>query len=423
MRKPKVIIFLLSNLSVMRGGVVWTRNLLENFAQIADMDFIVVSIGPSEVRAANEGFVKSVGFGHIFVPVRGVIHYGRRTRFERLATVARNLLNALRDKYYFLGEREARNQKPVDSEVMEIISEERPDLIIMNSIWSAVWVPSVLSCEITRCLITTDNDVVFHRAFRSQCGPLGKDKGLGLKRWVVRHGNWIANRRFRRYANFIYRQCNGIVALTRADLPSGLPSNIVQTILPPLLQESTLRWNYHASRCVFFVGNVTHFPNRLAVEWICSQLAPELYRIDDTVRINIIGATADQVRSEWRLLTINFLGEANKEEVIRHMTTDDLFIAPIANNFGAKLKLAECASYGMPFLATGSAMSGLPFLTFVPQFDLDKPGAAARLIVEYVNRPEALTNLSHSIAEQMRQARAEQFMAWSNFLKRLMVAK
>jgi hypothetical protein len=171
---------------------------------------------------------------------------------------------------------------------------------------------------------------------------------------------------------------------------------------------------------VFFVGNISIYSNRLAIEWICSRLAPELSKIDDKVRINIIGARADQVPRRWSTVNIRFMGYADREEVRRQMTTTDLFIAPIANYFGAKLKLAECVSYATPFMATRAALSGIPFRTSTPEIHLHMPAAAARVAMEYINSPEALTKLSQSIAGHAQQARTQQVVAWDAFLRRSM---
>ena len=55
-----------------------------------------------------------------------------------------------------------------------------------------------------------------------------------------------------------------------------------------------------------------------------------------------------------------------------------LFVAPIANSHGTKIKLLQCLSLGTPFLATNNALTGLCGLE-VPLIDLGDAPAAARL--------------------------------------------
>ena len=275
------------------------------------------------------------------------------------------------------------------------------------------------------CLITLNNELVFHQMMRLQGGVFGEGAYCRLQRWLLRHANWLANLRYRNYLESVYSRCAGIVALTQGDLPSTLSRNVVTAVIPPVLKQSDVQWSYRASRCVLFVGNIhvlkfVHFGNRLAIEWICCELAPQLLRADDRITINIIGATQDQVPTSWQCANVNLMGRADKEEVDRQMTTADLFIAPISNNFGAKLKLSECVSRGTPFLATEAAMSGLPVWTSIPRIHLEKPRAAADLIVDHMNRPEKLRTLSESISALLPRARMEQDMAWSTFVRRCM---
>jgi glycosyltransferase involved in cell wall biosynthesis len=291
---------------------------------------------------------------------------------------------------------------------------------MINDIWSAMCVPSAFSLGLPSCLITLNSEVDFHRLYRSQGGPDGHALQDRLMRWLHRRCNGIATKRMHRYVTGVFHRCTGLIALTRGDLPEGLVGDAATAVLPPLLEESATPWRYGGTHRLLFVGNVSHFPNRLAVEWICRQFAPELHRIAPRIRITIIGASADQLRINGLSPNVAFLGQCSHEEVAQHMKNDDLFIAPIENRFGAKLKLAECASYGMPFIATRAAMTGLPFLTGIPELDLDQPADAARTVASYFNTPEALMQLSQQIIGQMRTARVEQGPALGSFLRHLM---
>lgn len=410
MKRTKALVFMRANLSNEHGGNLWVTSLLKSLSRIDDMDLMVVTSGAADAGGFNTQFVNALGLEHKFVPFRPA-------NGSTKSAGAGGLLGDLLDKYFFLFERELRRQMHVDTAVLEIVRSFVPDIIIVNDIWSSMCVPSVFYVGPPCCLITLNDESSFHRVCRLQGGPIGDGLHQMLQRWVRAHCNWIANWRMKRYTNRVFNRCAGIVALTRDDLPARRPAHVVQAVLPPLLTESADVWSYRGSRSVLFVGNIDHFPNRLAVEWICKRFAPEIYLIDDQIRIFIIGTSLEQMPGGEQLPNVIFLGRASKREVALHMTSDDLFIAPIENKFGAKLKLAECASCGMPFLATPAAMSGLPFLTSVPRFDLEDPVAVARLAVAYINAPRALLDLSRSIVDRMRQARVEQDVDWKNFIR------
>ena len=423
----KVLVFIITDFARSDGAVLWAANMLECFSRVPGMNFSIVSIGPEEVRKANETFVRTLGLNHLFVPFLSPPTPGRDTRWSRLSTTADRLLTVLSEKYFFLLERDARRQKHVDVAAMDIVRETRPDLIIVNGRNAALHVRSVFSLNIRCCFITLDNEIAYQKMNRSQAGPLGEKLTHRVERWISRSGNWVADSRFRSWIDWLYRHCAGVVALSRNDLPPDLPNHVIRAVIPPILKKKDLQWRYRATRCLLFVGTITvlkyvHVANRLAIEWICTQLAPELSRIDARVKVIIIGARSDQVPSSWQQSNITFLGRADKESVAQQMSSADLFIAPIANNLGAKLKLAECVSYGTPFLATEAAMSGLPFLTSIPRIDLDHPRAAAGLVLEHMDNPEELLKLCQSITTQAQQARAEQDTAWITFLRNSVTA-
>jgi hypothetical protein len=396
-----------------RGGNVWAAHFLKVLARVSNLRTTVVSIGPGEIQATNDRQVRSWGLEHLFVPFRQESDAARGALRGRLA---RSAVKVVTQKYFFLWEQEARRQKHIDADFTRIIAQVRPDVIVLPYLFAALFVPSVFTTGIRCCMVTVNNESAFHRALRSQGGPVGAGLRHRLGRWIFRHGNWIANRRVHDYELEVYARCAGLAALTRSDLPAGLPANVVQAVIPPVLESSGLRWSYQANRRLFFVGNANYYPNRMAIEWLCTRLAPELARLDGRTRLNIIGAGPEQVPRDWHAANVNLMGYSTREEVTRQMTSADLFVAPIANNFGAKLKLAECTSHGMPFIATAQAMSGLSFLQSMPELDLEQPAAAARRIVEFLDTPQTLQHLSESISTQMERARAAEAAQWATFL-------
>jgi hypothetical protein len=91
-----------------------------------------------------------------------------------------------------------------------------------------------------------------------------------------------------------------------------------------------------------------------------------LLAIDHVISIRIIGAEPANVPSEWRRQNVEFLGVGDAALVDRELSETGLFIAPISNRFGSKIKLLDCLAIGTPFAATRQALSGLPGLSATP---------------------------------------------------------
>ncbi|MFC4312966.1 glycosyltransferase family 4 protein [Steroidobacter flavus] len=416
MLRRKVLVFVVADLVNQHGGNLWLQSLFHVLSMMDELEITVVTSGRKQASEGNECVVRGFGFNHIFVPLGVPLP-------EATPSLISRVLGACCDKYYFNLERWARRQASVDSTLSGIAQTYRPDLILVSDIWSAMCCPSLFEECAPCCLITLNDEVRFHRASRMIAGPVESGFSSSLERAIHRNWNWIANFRHERYTDALWKKCAGVVALTTSDLPPNLPRHTVKAVLPPLLKEREVRWRYSAARSLLFVGNIWHFPNRLALKWLCTSLSPALLSIDNSIVINIIGCDREQWPGSDDLQNVRFLGRGSYRDVIHHMTTDDMFVAPIENAYGAKLKLVECASMGMPFVATDSAMSGLPFIKCVPRFELDSPTETAKTIAEMLDTPAVLLNMSREIITEMSEARIEQAKSWKRFLGDAMAAR
>ena len=132
------------------------------------------------------------------------------------------------------------------------------------------------------------------------------------------------------------------------------------------------------------MGNVNHYPNRLAIDHIVEQLAPKvLARMPR--QVSIIGATPDQVPARHHHPAIQLMGASTPAEVERLFTNADLFICPIENDFGMKFKVAEAAAYGAPFAASEQTMLGFPDLRGLPEITLADPDHSASVICDLLS--------------------------------------
>jgi hypothetical protein len=100
-------------------------------------------------------------------------------------------------------------------------------------------------------------------------------------------------------------------------------------------------------------------------------------------------------------------------------TCCDLFIAPIDNNFGAKMKVMQCAAHGTPILATIGALSGVPFRDAIPQFSLADADVVAAQAASLVGNETRLTNLSHILTSEHSRSLGSRNEPWRLLIKRV----
>jgi len=191
-----------------------------------------------------------------------------------------------------------------------------------------------------------------------------------------------------------------IVAIGRYDVPQRYMGRPRAFWIPPYLDPVLEPWSYSATNSLYFVGNRGHYPNGLAIEWIATEFAPELQRLNPTIKVRIVGASVHDVPEHWLVPNIEYLGFADEETVRTLFTTEDVLLVPIDNNFGAKFKVAEAIAFGTPLLATKAAMSGVSFLPWLPNIQLEKPAEAARLARDLVADAAALRGMSKRIRSE-----------------------
>jgi hypothetical protein len=409
-----VQLFLMGDLSTRHGGNIWALSYLEALRSLRDINFFVVSVAPPYARAGNCAIIGSFGYEHAFIPFK---ENELDFKISNKGTCINAFSRMLRDKYYLLLEEFSKSQLHIDQLMVSLVKDRRPDVVLLTYLYNALLVPSIFTMETRPCMVIANNELAFYKKLRKTPRSWPTKSCEAAVDLLARHANWVAEHRLRAFQDRTYERCIGLAALSPTDLPAGLPDHVVTSVIGPILKESDIRWRYTASRRLFYVGNIKHFPNRLAIEWLSRLFAPELFKIDRYVTIDIIGAELADIPPRWRAPNLRFLGTSTEEEVLRQMTTTDLLIAPIENSFGSKLKLAECLSHGTPFLATHGALSGLRFLQSVPQIELHRPCAAARMAMNYLNLPESLEELSRSILTQARAERARLPIAWEHFFK------
>jgi len=365
------------------GGVLVCRNHVRRMAQDPRLSVTLCNTGAGHQLEGTKAFAASLG-----VPLHFIAFQTNPPRPQ--------------PRWPFFLELYALAQSHVDGAVLEVFNTLNPDIVVIDYLFSALFVPSLFSSPVRRILITLNRELEFYREQRKLRGSSPDP----------------SEERLAEFEPAIYRACNAVVALNASDIPPVVAAN--SRVIPPLFDPAPERWSYGGNKTALFVGNVKHYPNLLAIQWIATQLAPALEAVDGKARIEIIGAVPEGVPAHWRRPNVTFLGIGDGALVTTKLTGSDLFLAPIANNFGSKIKLLDCLSHATPFMATEEALSGVTFLDGVPRMRLDQPRETATTIAALLQDRTALTALSERLAEQLAGALKAQEGIWSSLFQQVL---
>lgn len=382
------------------GGSLCGRSHLRALASDPAIELSVAIAGPKMLEEATRKFTTSLGVELNFLPLTK----------SRTPDPLR-LLRYFPRKYPLAHEKQSRRQRHIDQQFAGVLKDTKPDAVIVDYLPSAFYIPSLFSDSRPRCLITLNREAEFHMEQYATRGANSRSPILK-----------IAYRRWTRVERSIHQRFHGIIALTENDLFTEDRGPLVKAVIPAFLEPAERRWTYSANRRVGFIGNIAHFPNRLAMEWICTRLAPATAKLDSSIRFRMIGADMASVPPSWRHPSIDFLGLSNRHQVEEEFTQNDIFIAPIDNDYGSKIKLLECISFGAPFLATRSALSGLSFLRDIPLIELEHPEAGARTLCKLIDGKKTLPDLSEKIGLQVQEFRTSQDGVWGRVISNVVQA-
>jgi polysaccharide biosynthesis protein PslH len=363
------------------GGGLVCRNHAKRLASVPGVKLTLCAAGPETQFAGIQAFANDVSATLQFIPLRQ----------SPPASVSR---------WPFFHEVQAASHRGVDKELLRLIQTEQPRVLVVDYVPSAMFIPSAYEVrDISRITITLNPEIRFFRDLQRKSAN-GADFS----------GSSIARLRLAIHQQWYFSRSAAIVALTKADLGplSLLPkSNVIQ----PVFDSVERKWTGKNRRDILFVGNIGHYPNRDAVEWICTKLSSSLLAIDPGISIRVIGAEAGNVPAGWRRPNVDFLGVGDAALVDHELCETGLFIAPISNPFGSKIKLLDCLARGTPFAATKQALSGLSQLSAVPLMRLDDPNRSAQTIRHHLDNGGG--TISEKLQLELNDRLSRQQAAWN----------
>lgn len=380
------------------GGHIYGKNLVQRLAADDEIDLYVVNANAENHREGTASYFQNIGVEHLFVPLRPTNLAPESNTFGgRLSFLNKRL-------FRFPYEMEAHNQLHVAEACNRAIADWQIDYVLLDYLLATLFWKGIEKLPCPKAIITVHREAdVYTQCIAAGTFPHGPLTGR-ISRW-----------RLARFERRIYRSFDKVVAIGAPDVPPCIPASRT-AVVTSYLDESPNQWTYQGNKTVFFVGNVCHYPNRLAVDHIVSHLAPRVLARVPQAKFAIIGALPAHVASQHHHPSIELMGTSTPAEVEHMFTNASLLLCPIANTFGMKFKIAEAAAYGTPFLASKQTMLGFPYLRGLPRLTLSNPDRSADAIVELLLHEDRLKSLSSEIRKRQQMFAASQKNIWSRTL-------
>ncbi|NGX45990.1 MAG: hypothetical protein K940chlam2_01171 [Chlamydiae bacterium] len=386
--KLKVLYFSVTSIGIEHnGGTICCRNHIKRLSCDPGIDLSVV-IASNQDQEASLAYLESLNVQGSFHPLHPLPPSQQKS--------------ALQQMFQLPWREYIHNQEHIDHVVSDAMASHKADILLIDYFYSAMFCPKAIKAAPKTILVNLNREAEFYKdLLRSAVrNPFKR----AIRSLALVHLWWLHQRTF--------RAMDKIIALSPPDVVRG-----GDTYITPYLDTKEQLWKPNASRTVFFVGNVNHFPNKMAIEYIVTKLAPAVVALVPDVRFKIIGANAGDL--PYQHDSVDFLGTSDDQEVEKQFLNCQLFICPVKNTFGLKFKLAQALAYGTPFLACPESLQCLPHLKGLPTISLQSPGEAAQAVAAAIKDKESTLELATNIQERQRQFIDTQKGIWSRALSSL----
>ncbi|MBI5675729.1 MAG: glycosyltransferase [Nitrospirae bacterium] len=157
---------------------------------------------------------------------------------------------------------------------------------------------------------------------------------------------------------------------------------------------------YYETKGLLYIGGFVHPPNEDAVLWFVREILPLIHKELPDVDFNILGSYLP--KSIAKLSSARIKGIGYVEDVSLFFQNSRIFVAPLRFGAGAKGKIIQSMSYGLPVVTTTIGAEGLDLKDGFDALIADEPSDFANKVVELYRSGDRWKKISDNSAESMK---------------------
>lgn len=245
-----------------------------------------------------------------------------------------------------------RNTMIINNEIINnlcnMVKDENIDIIFSEESTLGAFYKQVKKTKKDVKIITFYHDIGadLFRQWRKQPGLLNKiENSLSIyqEKMCVKYGdyNWVFHQAdFNKFNKFY-----GFDPDVMIPLASPVPAAIKRIQDKEDIQSDKVKK-------LLFVGS-SYYPNVIGIRWFVKNVLPEL---DKNIQLIIVGRGLEFLKKEFQDSRVNVVGTV--ETPVPYYLDADIFIAPLFDGGGMKVKSIEAISYGKCFVGTEESLHG-----------------------------------------------------------------
>jgi GT2 family glycosyltransferase/glycosyltransferase involved in cell wall biosynthesis len=177
------------------------------------------------------------------------------------------------------------------------------------------------------------------------------------------------------------------------------------TVVPTIHDPKIGSREFSASSGLLFIGGYRHAPNVDAVNWLCSEIMPLVWREHPELKLTLLGddpPPAIAALASARVAVPGFVSD-----VAPYFMSHRLFVAPLRYGAGHKGKIGQSLSYGLPVVTSSIGAEGFNLRDSDDYLHAETAFEFAKAIVRLYSDPALWSKLSENALLALRPFSSE----------------
>jgi polysaccharide biosynthesis protein PslH len=281
--------------------------------------------------AISADYIKETDFKHVLVDTN-----------LKPAHAIKNLLT--KDSYNII----RFYSKKFEETIKATLIDEIYDLIILESLFVAPYIPVIKQFSNVRLILRTHN--IEHLIWQR----LSEKKINLAKRAYLK----LLTKRLKKYELDTVKKVDAIAAISQNDadfFSRYTKSPVVEIPFGLKIDELPLP----EAPSLFFIGSFDWMPNLEGIEWFLNKVWPLVLEKNPTIRLNIAGKKMPMHLLSKKLKNVNFLGKVESSRDF--MYENQIMIVPLFSGSGIRVKILEAMSRGRIVISTPIGAEGIHY--------------------------------------------------------------